>query len=116
MLKGLRDRLHTSLDDLDCARLQDRFACLSITPIADAPMRQPIVVGGEIKRVLIAPHNGMATLEIVVGDGTGTVTAVFSGRRHIAGLDHGRAVVLEGVAHDVKGKRVILNPAYTLLP
>jgi DNA/RNA endonuclease YhcR with UshA esterase domain len=116
MLTGLRHRLHTSLDELDCARLQDRFARLSMTQIADAPMRQPIVVGGEIKRVMVAPHNGMPTLEIVVGDGSGTVTAVFSGRRQISGLDLGRAVVLEGVAHQVKGKRVILNPAYTLLP
>lgn len=116
MLKGLRERLHSSLDELDCARLQDRFSCLSITPIAEAADRQPVVIGGEIKRVLIAPHNGQPTLEIVVGDGTGTVTAVFSGRRQIAGLDHGRAVVLEGVAYTDKGKRIILNPAYTLLP
>jgi DNA/RNA endonuclease YhcR with UshA esterase domain len=115
VLEGLRQRLRTSIDELDCARLQDRFAKLSLTQIADAPMRCPVVVGGEIKRVLIAPHNGMPTLEIVVGDGTGTIVAMFTGRRNIAGLEHGRAVVLEGVAHEVKGKRVILNPAYTLL-
>jgi hypothetical protein len=28
----------------------------------------------------------------------------------------GRGLVLEGVAHDERGRRVILNPAYTLLP
>ena len=36
----------------------------------------------------------------MVSDGTGTVTAVFAGRRRIPGIDHGRAIVLEGVAVD----------------
>jgi hypothetical protein len=116
---GLRDlgkRLSASVEDLDSMRLQDRFEGLGLTTIAEAPIRRPIRIGGEITRVLIAPRNGTPALEIRVSDGTGHATAVFTGRRMIAGLAHGRAIVLEGVAYDERGRWIILNPAYTLLP
>jgi hypothetical protein len=41
---------------------------------------------------------------------------VFAGRRRIAGIDHGRAIVLEGVPVDLADRAVIYNPAYTLVP
>ncbi len=62
------------------------------------------------------PRSGSPALEIVVCDGTGDAVAVFTGRRTVGGLEHGRGVLIEGVAHDEHGRRVILNPAYTLLP
>lgn len=76
----------------------------------------PVRVGGEIKRVIVAPRNGVPNLEVVVSDGTGTITAVFNGRRKIPGLEHGRAMVLEGVTVDLVDRAVIYNPAYTLVP
>ena len=97
-------------------RLQDRFVGLGLTAIADAPARRPIRIGGEITRVLIAPRNGTPALEIRVSEGTGHTTAIFTGRRPISGVAQGRAVVLEGVAYDERGRRIILNPSDTLLP
>ncbi len=73
-------------------------------------------VGGEIKRVIVAPRNGVPNLEVMVSDGTGSITAVFAGRRRIPGLDHGRTIVLEGVIVDHANRPVIYNPAYTLVP
>jgi len=70
----------------------------------------------EVKRVIVAPRNGVPNLEMVVSDGTGTITAVFAGRRRIPGLDHGRTIVLEGVIVDHANRPVIYNPAYTLVP
>jgi hypothetical protein len=52
---------------------------------------------------------------VVISDGTADLVAVFSGRREIPGITHGRHVMFEGVAHDERGRLVILNPAYTLL-
>ena len=52
----------------------------------------------------------------MISDGTGTVTAVFAGRRRIPGIEHGRAIVLEGVAVDLGNRAVIFNPVYTLVP
>ncbi len=115
---GIRDlgkRLKATSNEIDDARLHGRFDGLGLTKIAEAPSRRQVKVGGEIQRVLIAPRNGVPTLEIQVGDGTGRCTAVFTGRRAIAGMTHGRAVVLEGVAHDEGNRRILLNPTYTLL-
>ncbi len=106
----------SSLEELDCARLQDRYIGLDLTPIGEAPVREPIRVGGEVKRLLMTPRAGSPTLEVVVSDGTGEATAVFTGRRHLGGVDHGRGIILEGVAHHERGHLVVLNPAYTLLP
>lgn len=116
---GLRDltkRLRTSVDELDDRRLQDRFVGLGLTRIGQMEARAPVRVGGEITRMRVTPLSGVSTFEITVDDGTGTVVAVFTGRRHLGGVDHNRALVLEGVARKERNRLVMLNPAYTLLP
>jgi hypothetical protein len=113
---SLRQRLGASVAELDRTRLQDRCRGLDVTPIGEAPRRVPVRVGGEVKRVIVAPRNGVPNLEVMIHDGTGTITAVFAGRRRIAGIDHGRAIVLEGVPVDLGDRAVIYNPAYTLVP
>ena len=50
-----------------------------------------------------------------MSDGTGSITAVFTGRRKIIGVEHGRTVILEGVAVPERDGMVIFNPAYTLV-
>ena len=114
-VKSLRQRLKASVHELERTRLIDRFGGLGLTAIADLTPRQPIRVGGEIHRVVIAPLHGIPTLEVVISDGTGSITAVFTGRRSIIGVEHGRAVILEGVAAPDRDRCVILNPAYTLI-
>lgn len=116
---GLRDlakRLRTTVDELDDRRLQDRFSGLGLISIAELTPRTPVRVGGEITRMRVAPRSGVPAFEITVDDGTGTAVAVFTGRRHLAGVEHNRAVVLEGVARVERGRLMMLNPAYTLLP
>jgi hypothetical protein len=114
-LKDIVRRLTASVEELDAERLQERFAGLDRTTIAQMPLRQPVRIGGEIIRMRIVPRSGTPSLEIVVSDGTGEVVAVFAGRRSLGGVDHGRGIVLEGVAHTERGRTVVLNPAYTLL-
>ena len=115
---GLRDlarRLKTSVEELHDERLQNRFSELDITPLSEMPCRVPIKVGGEVTRMRLAPRSGVPALEIVVSDGTGDAVAIFTGRRTIPGIEHGRSLLLEGVAHEHHGRRIFLNPAYTLL-
>jgi hypothetical protein len=115
-LKDMARRLKASVEELDAQRLQVRFDNLDVTKIKHCPMRCPVRISGEIKQVRISPRSGMPALEVVVSDGSGEATAVFTGRRSLGGVHTGRGLVLEGVAHDERGRRVILNPAYTLLP
>ncbi len=115
---GLRDlakRLRTTVDELDDQRLQDRFAGLGLTSIGSMTPRTAVRVGGEVTRMRVAPRSGVQAFEITVDDGTGTAVAVFTGRRKLAGVEHNRALVLEGVARAERGRLVMLNPAYTLL-
>lgn len=116
MATGFVKRLTATLAELDAARLQGRFAGLDVTPLGQVPLRRPVRVAGEIQRTKVVPRAGAPGVEVVVSDGAGTIRAVFTGRRRIAGLDAGRGVVLDGVAHDERGHPVLLNPAYTLLP
>lgn len=116
---GLRDltrRLTATIDELDDERLQDRFSGLGLTALGDMTARTPVRVGGEITRMRVAPRSGVPAFEITIDDGTGTAVAVFTGRRHLAGVENNRAIVLEGVARTERSHLVMLNPAYTLLP
>jgi hypothetical protein len=97
-------------------RLRGRFRGVDAAPIESMPCRRPARVAGEVKRIRVAPRGGTPSLEVVVCDGTGDVVALFTGRRSIPGIDHGRSMILEGVGRDERGRRVMLNPVYELLP
>jgi hypothetical protein len=108
-------RARSDRDDIDHERLRRRFQAISPLSIAEMPCRQHAQVAGEVKRLRTAPRNGVPALEVVLSDGTGDAIAIFTGRRAIPGIESGRSMIIEGVARDERGRRVLLNPAYTLL-
>jgi hypothetical protein len=114
MVKGLTK----SMEELEQERLTGRFADLDLgqAALAECPLRERVRVSGEIKGLRVVPRAGSPWLEAVVDDGTGSAVALFTGRRRIRGLDPGRAVVLEGVARKDRGRILMMNPTYTLLP
>ena len=103
-LKDLRRRLTASVEELDAVRLHDRYSGLGVTEIAEMPTRVPVRVGGEVQRLRVVPRAGSASTEAVLSDGTGEVVVVFTGRRAIGGLHPGRGVLVEGVAHNERGR------------
>jgi RecG-like helicase len=78
--------------------------------------RQVARVVGEVSSVRIVPRAGAASLEVAVTDGRGVITAVFFGRKKIAGLSPGRRVVIEGMVAPLNNRTFIYNPVYELLP
>lgn len=115
---GIRDafkRLGSSQQELEVERLQSKFGSVPCTQISSCQARESLRVGGEVKRMRTVPRSGAPSFEVVISDGTADLVAVFTGRRQIGGITHGRSVILEGVAHTEKGRLVLLNPAYTLL-
>jgi hypothetical protein len=114
--KNLRMRLTASVADIDRNRLHDRYTGLGVTPLDTAPRRVPVRVGGEVTGLQVVPRNGSPSLEVSVSDGSGKAVAVFTGRRKIGGLAPGRGILLEGVGREDRGRLLLLNPAYTLLP
>ena len=86
-------------------------------PIAQASARQPCRVRGIITRMKSRPSSvGLPSLAVQVSDDSGTVTAVWTGRRSLGGLKLGGVIELEGVPVLVAGKLEFLNPMYTLVP
>jgi RecG-like helicase len=116
VLRNFKKRLTAGTEDLHRETLKKKFNQADITRLCDLEPRKKTKVAGEVKRIRIVPRSGVPSLEIVVSDGTADATVVFTGRRTLGGVEHGRAVVFEGVPHDERGRCVILNPAYTLLP
>jgi hypothetical protein len=82
--------------------------------MAEARARVRSRFEGEVRRIRIQPLAAVPTLEVVLDDGTGRVSAVFMGRRGIAGIECGRRLAIEGTP--VAGERglTLYNPAYEL--
>lgn len=84
--------------------------------IAEAPARQRIVVEGQVVRMRTRPSAGQPSLAVTIQDESGSITAVWTGRRAIGGITLGRRLRVEGVAAHRGDVLEFTNPAYTLLP
>jgi hypothetical protein len=82
--------------------------------IASARARVRARFEGDVRKIRIQPLAAVPTLEVMLDDGTGRVTALFMGRRGIAGIECGRRIAIEGTP--VSGERglTLYNPAYDL--
>jgi hypothetical protein len=119
LVMGLKDAFNSKAKPMrehDAERLIDRFSSLRLLPLGELEARDKTKVCGEVKRMTIKPRSGIPSTEIVINDGTGEATVIFSGRRHVAGIEHGHCIVIEGVAYADANRLVFLNPKYSLLP
>jgi hypothetical protein len=85
-------------------------------PICDSQPRQKVCVSGKVIRMTARPTSGQPALAISIADDTGTVTAVWTGRREIGGVTLGRKIAIEGVPVMHGDHLEFTNPHYTLLP
>ena len=84
--------------------------------IAEAPERKCVCVSGKVTRMTARPTEGIPALAVSITDATGTITAVWSGRRAIGGVTLGRRIAVEGVPIRHGAHLEFTNPKYTLLP
>jgi hypothetical protein len=85
-------------------------------PIAEAPLRERVVVSGVIRTVTLRPRGGVPALEADLDDGTGVITIVWLGRRQITGIEPGRSVTVAGCIGVQGGAALMFNPRYELRP
>lgn len=78
--------------------------------VASVAVRRRAVLPGPVR--IADPR---ACLEAVLDDGTGTVTLRWLGRAQVAGIAVGASIEVEGTVLDEYGRRVLLNPVYSLL-
>ena len=84
-------------------------------PIDRVRSRRPVRIVGQVSRVRTKPSRGIPSLCVQVSDGTGTVVALWTGRRSLGGVTLGRTIVIEGVAADTPEGPTFMNPSYELL-
>jgi hypothetical protein len=84
------------------------------TPIRDARPRIRGRFAGRVGRIRIQSQASVGTLELKLTDGTGSLTALFMGRREIPGVDCWSSLVIEGTPVVQERGLVLYNPAYEL--
>ena len=115
-LKGAVRRLTATDAELDRERLIEFCDKHSFMAMSDITPRTLIRVGGVVRSVRLVPRAGAPSLEVRIFDGRSTTTAVFLGRRRIAGIAPGRHMSVEGVAGRSGARILLFNPIYTLYP
>jgi hypothetical protein len=87
------------------------------TAIATVQARSNCRVRGTVVRMKSrSTAVGLPSLVLHISDDSGTVTALWTGRRSLGGVKMGGLIELEGVPVGVNGRLEFMNPAYTLLP
>jgi RecG-like helicase len=116
-LKNLVSKLTKPVEEHDREKLVEFCSQLEgCGPIDEIRPRTVARCVGEVSSVRIVPRAGAASLEVALTDGRGTLTAVFFGRKKIAGLSPGRRLVVEGMVAPLNNRVFMYNPVYELLP
>lgn len=101
-------------DDAEARELRGENRKAGLVLIADAPDREPVIIGGTVKTLTLRPRGGVPALEADLYDGSGSITVLWLGRRRIAGIFPGRVMRVEGRIGVHDGERIMFNPRYEL--
>ena len=82
------------------------------TPINEVRPLTVARVAGVVEGIRVRPREGVPAIEAVVTDGSGTVTAVWLGRRMLPGLTLGCRLILEGRLGGEPSAMQVMNPRY----
>lgn len=113
-LKKFLKRLTATEDELEAESLQLESAKSGCVLAGQCRRGQLVAVSGRLRTVVYTPRTNLPTLEADLYDGSDTVTLVWLGRRHIAGIEPGRQVTARGRVAVRDDRKVIYNPYYEL--
>lgn len=113
-LKRFLQRLTATEDELEAESLQRESAKSGCMLAGQCRRGQFVAVSGRLRTVVYTPRTNLPTLEADLYDGSDTVTLVWLGRRHIAGIEPGRQVTARGRVAVRDDRKVIYNPYYEL--
>lgn len=113
-IKRLLRRFTASAAELEAEELQRDAVESGSTPARDVRRGQMVSVTGRLRTVVYTPRTNLPTLEAELYDGSDLVTLVWLGRRHIAGIEPGRAITARGRVAIRDARKVIYNPYYEL--
>lgn len=109
-------RLTASNEQVEAEEEQTFSASRGGACISSLPLRAEATVCGMLRSVTLRPRAGVPALEAELYDGSGVVSLVWLGRRHIAGIEPGRRLRASGMVTGDDGEPMMFNPRYELLP
>jgi RPA family protein len=87
-----------------------------LTPIGSVHYRERAAVRGTVAATRDTRWTGGPVLEVDIEDPTGSLLVAFFGRHHIAGVEAGHQVTVEGVPVRRYGRPVLMNPLLWVEP
>lgn len=113
MFERLRKRFGEDEAERRAASIREWSASVEgATPIERTVPRTVVRVAGVVEGMRVRPRDGVPAVEALVTDGTGTVTAIWLGRRALPGLTLGCRMILEGRFGGDPSSLQIVNPRY----
>lgn len=89
----------------------DPFQPPATTPIGELRSRNRAAISGVITDLTVHHWAGGApALHVTITDPTGSFTGAFLGRTHIAGVELGERIVLDGTVMHRRGRKLFMNP------
>ncbi|NBN89199.1 MAG: nucleotide-binding protein [Actinobacteria bacterium] len=88
---------------------------IGTTLIGRLTVRVPVTIVGQVLGIRIRPSDELPSLVVRLGDDSGSVTIVWTGRRSIGGVTLGRRLRVEGTPVRSAEGVCIYNPMYQLL-
>jgi amino acid transporter len=86
-----------------------------VRPVGSLTEPGRVTVEGRVISLAIRPVERNSVLAVEIADGTGTLTALFYGRKQIPGVICGSKIRLHGPAGFKAGQPVMINPLYELI-
>ncbi len=99
----------------DAAPADGQVAVPEVKPIGSLHGPGKITVEGRVMSLAIRPVEQNSVLACEISDETGSLTALFYGRKQIPGVDCGSRIRLQGSVGIREGRPVMINPIYELL-
>ena len=90
-------------------------AAATVKPIGSLHGPGKATVEGRVMSLAIRPVEQNSVLALEIADETGSLTALFYGRKQIPGVECGSRVRLHGTVGIREGRPVMINPMYELL-
>lgn len=116
-IRRLLDRLSTPENRLsDRSDLRAAGPVGGCVPIGSCGDREIVKVTGTLRAVTLRARAGVPSLEAELADGSASLDVVWLGRREIAGIEPGRALIASGRIAMSHGRPVLFNPTYELRP
>ncbi len=116
VLKRAVTRLASSAKEHEAQELQKDCVQMGAVLVSELPNRELVRVAGTLRTVTLRPRAGVPALVAELYDGSGSISLVWLGRRQIAGIEPGRALIASGRVTRDREQPVIFNPRYELRP